>query len=539
MVILVPIQALFILHTLQQAGFEAYIVGGAVRDMLLQAENATELDPATVTNPSWDFDFTTNALPEQIQVLFPEHFYENTFGTVSVTHEDLNTQMGLPEFETTDAPISNPDRQRIIDVAQATKVHISLAAPDADDTTSTQTTVPHYQITTFRSDEVYDDFRRPTSMNWGKSLAEDLERRDFTINALAIKVPGDVLLTRLTQTTHDPKHRMHSLESSEYELIDQHGGLQDLRAGLIKTVGEPEQRFQEDALRMLRAVRFSVQLNMGIDTSTFEAMTVHAALLQHISGERIRDEFLKMLSSAYPAEAVELLDESGLLKFILPELLAGKGVQQGGHHTTDVWTHSIDALRWCPSDDPIVRLATLVHDIDKPETYQEQKGTITFYNHEVQGARTAKRIAQRLRLSKRDTDRLFTLVRHHMFHYQPTMTDAAIRRFMRKVGLENIDDILDLREGDRLGSGARKTSWRLEEMKQRMIEQLNQPLDVTDLAINGHDLMETLKLKPGRVIGYVLQELFEQVMDNPELNTKEKLLELAGPLVEKFTNLRN
>jgi len=161
--------------------------------------------------------------------------------------------------------------------------------------------------------------------------------------------------------------------------------------------------------------------------------------------------------------------------------------RQGGHHNTDVWTHSLDALKECPNPDPIVRLATLLHDIAKPQTFEIRDNKITFYNHEIVGSRITDKIAKRLKFSKIDRRRLFTLVRHHMFYYQPQNSDAAIRRFMRKVSLENIDDILDLREGDRLGSGARKTSWRLEEMKQRMIEQLNQPMEVTDLAINGHD----------------------------------------------------
>jgi putative nucleotidyltransferase with HDIG domain len=236
---------------------------------------------------------------------------------------------------------------------------------------------------------------------------------------------------------------------------------------------------------------------------------------------------MKMLKSDFPAEAIELLDTTGLLTHIIPELLTAKGVEQAGHHTTDVWTHSLDALRTCPSTDPIVRLATLLHDIAKPQTYQRTDASITFYNHEVIGARVAKKIAERLRLPKRDVERIFTLVRHHMFHYQPKNTDAAIRRFMRKVGLENIDDILDLREGDRLGSGARQTSWRLEEMKQRMIEQLNQPLSVHDLAIDGHDLMAELKLQPGPKLGQILHELFEKVLEQPELNTKEQLIKEA------------
>jgi putative nucleotidyltransferase with HDIG domain len=240
---------------------------------------------------------------------------------------------------------------------------------------------------------------------------------------------------------------------------------------------------------------------------------------------------MKMIGSRYPAEAITLLDETGILTHILPELLQTKGVEQAGHHTTDVWTHSLDALRTCPSTDPVVRLATLLHDIAKPQTQQITDTTITFYNHEVIGARVAKKIAERLRLSRRDCDRVFTLVRYHMFYYQPENTDASIRRFMRKVGLENINDILDLREGDRLGSGARHTSWRLEEMKQRMVEQLHQPFSIQDLAIDGHDLMETFSLKPGPQLGKILQQLFEKVLDEPELNTKESLLEVAATLI--------
>lgn len=172
-----------------------------------------------------------------------------------------------------------------------------------------------------------------------------------------------------------------------------------------------------------------------------------------------------------------------------------------------------------------------MHDISKPETQAYQNNTITFYNHEVIGARVAKRIAERLRLSKHDCNRVFTLVRFHMFYYQPHNTDASIRRFMRKVGLENINDILDLREGDRLGSGARKTSWRLEEMKARMVEQLHQPFDVTDLAVNGHDLISELSLTPGPQLGQLLNQLFERVLDNPELNTKENLITEAKKIL--------
>jgi tRNA nucleotidyltransferase (CCA-adding enzyme) len=524
------LHAAFILKTLQAAGYEAYIVGGAVRDLMLAAKNNRAASLTT------DYDFTTSARPEEIQQLFPEHFYENNFGTVSVTHEHLSEQMGFT-IDATDVQAekkSGSQPERLIDVAQATKLHVSLQNPDdkpaAEKTplTSPTSLFPEYQITTFRSDEVYDDFRRPTSMRWGETLAEDLERRDFTINAMALKVELPVLERLL----NDHSSATAELKPEEYEIIDPHQGQTDIDANTIRTVGNPVVRFQEDALRMLRALRFSVQLNMQIADQTFEAILKYSSLITYISWERIRDEFLKMLSSDFPAEAIELMDEAGLLHSILPELEATKGVAQGGHHTTDVWVHSLDALRTCPSADPIVRLATLLHDIAKPATQAHQNNTITFYNHEIIGSRMAVKIAQRLRLSKRDCERIFILVRYHMFHYQPYHTDAAIRRFMRNVGLENIDDILDLREADRLGSGARQTSWRLEEMKQRMIEQLHQPMAVTDLAINGHDLMTDLGMKPGPLIGKILHELFEKVLDNPELNTREALLKEAKALAK-------
>ncbi len=496
-------EAIYIIKTLQQNGFEAYLVGGAVRDILIAQKQDLNLDQILK-----DYDFTTNAKPEEIQKLFPESYYENEFGTVAITHEELLKQMGLSPDEFILPPPHKPPQNRVIDLQTATKLHASLGTPEELEIEAKQTNyLPDFEITTYRSDEIYADFRRPDpeKLTWGKSIEEDLERRDFTINALALRY----------------------LENDEFELIDPYGGKEDLDQHIVRTVNEPTERFKEDALRMLRAIRFAVQLNMQIKDQTFEAIITHAELITKISWERISDEFLKILSSQYPAEGILLLDEAGLLEFILPEILEAKGVEQGGHHTTDVWTHSLDALKECPSPDPIVRLSTLLHDIAKPKTFELRNNKITFYNHEIVGSRMADKIAKRLKLSKNQRRRLFTLVRYHMFHYQPQNNDASIRRFMRRVGLENIDDILDLREADRLGSGARKTSWRLEEMKERMIEQLNQPMEVTDLAINGHDLMDTFKLKPGAWIGEVLNKLLEQVLDDPNLNSKEKLIDLA------------
>jgi putative nucleotidyltransferase with HDIG domain len=514
----------------QQAGFELYLVGGAVRDILLAGHTADT--PQTVLAEffaSTDLDFTTNAKPEKNLELIPNSFYENTFGTVMVTFAHAAELVGLPEsaYQTL-VPVRTATSERLIDVAKATKLHVSLQPlPPHDSQSSTAPTsdqphFPNLEITTFRTDGTYQDHRRPSEVAWGNSLTEDLERRDFTVNAMAFQ------LNDLTSSDLPTNEQL--FQYVEVELLDPHQGLQHFNNQRLVTVGDPATRFQEDALRMLRAVRFAVQLNLQLDPSVLTAIATYHHLLTVISWERIRDEFFKIIASPQPMEGIQLLDQTHLLDHILPELQTGKGVFQGGHHTTDVWTHSLEALAACPSHDPIVRFATLIHDIGKPATYQEQHGTITFYNHEIVGARMAKVICRRLRLSKQTLDRIYILVRQHMFYYQPHNTDASIRRFMRKVGLDNIDDILDLREGDRLGSGARKTSWRLEEMKERMKEQLHQPMEVTDLAVNGTDLMEHLNIMPGPQLGKILQELFALVLENPELNSKETLLEKAKEL---------
>ena len=523
-------QALYILYLLQKNNFEGYIVGGAVRDTLLNALETKLKQQETTYIRAKDYDFTTDAQPEEIQALFPENFYENMFGTVGIAHKHLVEQMGQPQIITSEN--YNPEKNKVIDVTSATKIHESLQTKEKSLDTQQNDTLNQpeeiYEITTFRADGHYTNHRKPDTVTWGKTLAGDLARRDFTINAMAIQISQKFLETiDFSQLTENI-----TVDSNHYTIIDLHEGTIDLESGIIRTVGDPNKRFTEDALRMLRAIRFSVQLNMQIDTDTFEAIITHSELIQHISFERIRDEFFKMLASEFPKQAIEILDETKLLQWIIPELLEGKGVEQAGHHTTDVWTHNLDALESCPSQDVVVRFATLLHDIAKPHTYKKIDGQPTFYNHEIVGSRIAKNIAKRLRLPKTDIDRVFLLVRYHMFYYQPDHTDASIRRFMRKVGLENINDILALREGDRLGSGARKTSWRLEEMKERMISQLHQPFAITDMAINGHDLMDAFQLEPGKKIGEILNTLFETVLENPELNEKKALLKAAEKLLE-------
>jgi len=531
-----PFEVLCLAKLLNDHNFEAYLVGGAVRDLFI----AHSLDSANQPPLIMDYDLTTNATPDQIKQLLPDSYYENQFGTVSLTHKSWLDQLALAKYqvpvETMQTQLTNlavNNRQnRLIDLARATKIHTSLKPVIAQDDAPQnldQILVHPFEITTFRTDGTYEDHRRPSAVTWGKSIQDDLMRRDFTINAIAIKLDSKWLDQNLKNLELNSTY---SLTEVDFEIIDPHHGRADIEAKIIQTVGDANERFREDALRMLRAIRLSVQLDISISPDTLAAISQNHQLLGHVSGERIRDEFLKMLQSHQPDKAIEIMAQTGLLSQFLPELVETQGVEQGGHHTTDVWTHSLDALASCPSFDPIVRLATLLHDIAKPATYESRGGQITFYNHEIIGSRMASQIGQRLRLSRKQRDRLFLLVRQHMFHYQPQNTDSSVRRFMRNVGLENIDDILDLREGDRLGSGARKTSWRLEEFKDRMIDQLNQPLDVTDLAINGTDLMRELNLKPGPILGKILQNLFDLVMDDPELNDKQVLLTKAKELLK-------
>lgn len=528
----IPFEVLFVLYLLEKHDFKAYLVGGAVRDMLLNSSK--KVKTAFIS----DYDFTTDALPSEIQNIFKESFYENDFGCVGISHQDvieslekqgfilpkenLQTQYHLQKSETNET--------KIINLSKARKIHSSLLTPITNGKIE-KIIVPAFEITTFRSDGLYKDFRKPENVKFGDSLIEDLKRRDFTINALALMVN----INYLEKLFSKPKSlkTQYLLKSTAFTLIDEHSSQKDLTNKLIKTVGDPAQRFKEDALRMLRAIRFASELNMAIDSETLQAISHYHELITHISQERIRDEFLKMLKSPFPDQAIRLLDNTGILKIILPELLTGKDIKQGGHHNTDVWTHSLDSLKYCPSSDPIVRLATLIHDIGKAKTQKIDHDQITFYNHEIISAHIAKKLAEKLKFSNDQKEKLVTLVRYHMFHYQTHNTDASVRRFMKKVGLKYIDDILDLREGDRLGSGARKTSWRLEEFKARIIEQLNQPFAVTDLEIDGHDLMTTFQLQPGPILGKILNHLMAVVLKKPELNTKDFLLKEAKKILQK------
>jgi len=425
-------------------GFEIYLVGGAVRDFLLGK------------NPK-NFDFTTNATPKQIQSLFPNSFYNNTYGTVSIPLE-------------------------------------------IDNLSSLQKTI--VEITPFRKEEDYTDFRHPEKIEWAKTLEEDLARRDFTINAIA----------------YDGK-----------KIIDPYHGQKDLKEKIIRCVGNPDKRFTEDALRLLRAIRFASQLGFLIEEKTRKAIEKNSQLITKISWERIRDEFLKILKSDHPADGILFLRNTGLLKYILPELDVCFSIPQKSpkrHHIYDVGTHLVMSLKHCPSKDEITRFATLIHDIGKAKTFKkdEKTGLITFYNHEVVGKKLAEKIAERFKLSSKQKEKLVSLVAYHQFTVSELQTDKAIRRFIRNVGKEYLLDMLDLRVADRLGSGAKATSWRLELFKKKLIEVQKEPFKITDLKVNGYDVMRILEIKPGPKVGEVLKYLFEKVVKKKLKNEREVLL---------------
>lgn len=408
-----------------------------------------------------DWDLTTNAKPEEILKLFDKAFYNNKFGTVGIPTDD-----------------------EVI------------------------------EVTTYRSEGGYSDKRHPDKVVWGKTLEEDLSRRDFTVNAMALRFAGG----KLDKTPIDP-----------------FGGVQDLQLKIVRAVGNPNERFEEDALRMLRAVRFATTLGFTIEQKTKEAILKNAKLVAEVSGERTRDELFKILVSDNPADGILLLRECGILKIILPELEACFAVEQKSpkrHHIWDVGTHCVMSLKFCPSKDAIVRFATLLHDVGKASVANvTEEGVRTFYNHEVAGARIARDIAQRLHLSKEQREKLYLLVRWHQFSVGEDQTDKALRRFIKNIGTSNVEYMMDLRIGDRLGGGLQEAeSWRLKLFRKRLKDVLKKPFTVADLKVSGHDVMKILDLKPGPKVGEVLNKLFEEVADDSKKNKSEYLLKK----IEKF-----
>ncbi len=439
------------LERLVNMGFEAAIVGGAVRDLALG-------------NRVYDWDITTNAKPEQVLKLFNGSFYNNTFGTVGIP-------LGGQDFI--------------------------------------------LQVTTYRTEEKYTDQRHPDKISWGNTLEEDLARRDFTINAMALK------------------YQKAKNKKQNYELADLFGGQEDLKKKIVRTVGDPGERFSEDALRIMRAVRFATVLEFTIEKNTMEGIIKNAHSLSKISGERIRDELFKIIESEKAFEGILLLRKVGILKIILPELETCFEVEQKSpkrHHTYDVGTHCVTSLKFCPSGDTITRFATLLHDVGKAEVADvTEEGVRTFYNHEVVGGRQVRDIAHRLHLSKADRERLYKLVRFHQFSVVESQTDRALRRFIKNIGVENIEYMMDLRIGDRLGGGLQQAeSWRLKLFRSRIKDVLKKPFTVSDLKINGRDVMRELSIGPGKKVGDILNKLFEEVAADKAKNDRRHLLLRLG-----------
>jgi len=451
--IVIPEKVKNIINKFLENKAEIYIVGGACRDLLLGRE----------VN---DWDFTTNLKPEEMKKLFSKNsFYNNNFGTLSILGKDGEI----------------------------------------------------FEVTTFRTERGYSDGRHPDEVKWGKNLKEDLERRDFTINAIAIEMQNPSVPTKVGTSPLD--------EREKYKIIDLFEGQKDLEKKLIRTVGNPDERFKEDALRLIRAIRIAGQIGFNIEEKTLKSIQKNASLIQNIAGERIRDEIFKILISDKPSNGINLLKESGLLQELMPELLDGINMTQKGHHIDDVWIHNLKTLDNCVSKNPVTRLAALLHDVGKPKSMKDDGKSRTFHNHEIYGSRIAVSIGKRLKLSNKELDQLFRLVRWHMFTVQEAQTDKAVRRFIRNVTLDYIDEMIAMRRADRLGSGAKETSWRWELFKKRIVEVQKQPFAVRDLKIKGDDVMEILKIKPGRRVGEVLGAIFREVEENPKLNERNILLE--------------
>lgn len=474
-------EVLQIAHILKQEGHSAYLVGGCLRDLLLNKE------------PN-DWDLTTDATPEKIQEIFPESVYENEFGTVGVKTDSEDPRLKIVE------------------------------------------------VTTFRIEEGYSNKRHPDSVSFSTDINDDLSRRDFTVNAIALDLNAT-----------DP-------------ITDPFDGQKDLKDEVLRAVGDPDQRFKEDALRLLRAVRFSAQLGFSIELKTFQAIKENAALLEHVSKERIRIEFEKLIMTDKAEQALMLLQELNLLQYIIPELEEGVGVEQNMHHKYTVFEHNVKSLGYAVKQNmPLeLRLAALLHDVGKPATrewksyekgekvwnekrdeedkkarpHRQQapssrggRGDWTFYSHQVVGAKMTEKILRRLTFPAKLIEKVSLLVYEHMFVYDPdAVTLAGVRRLISRVGKENMEDLILLREADRIGSGVPKAQpYRLRHL-QAMVEKVStDPVSVKMLKVNGKDLMDS-GMKPGPKMGDILDILLQEVIEDPEKNEKEALLTRAKEL---------
>jgi tRNA nucleotidyltransferase (CCA-adding enzyme) len=445
-----PVRAL--LGTLWASGHAAYVVGGALRDVV-------------AGRAGHDWDLATSALPEQTVALFDDAVYENKFGTVAVRAKG-----------------------------------------------------DEHQITTFRTDHDYADFRRPHRVEFGTSLEADLARRDFTMNALAWG--ADPTAPPGAHPTGSPRPTAH--------LVDPFDGLADIAAHRIRAVGDARNRFEEDALRIVRAIRFAATLGWSIEPATLAAIEATAPLVAHLSGERIAMELEKLLAADRPSVGLRLLADTGVLAAISPDLAAQRGIAQNKIPGEDLWDHTVRTVE-ATDNQTIVRLATLVHDIGKPATAADGH----FYHHEVVGAELADALLDRLHVPTATRTRVVHLVRQHMFRYEPSWGDPAIRRFLAKIGPDAIDQLFALREADNEGSGVARDADDLSGFRSRIAAELaaGPILDRSALAIDGSDLIAELGLQEGPALGRVLSGLFDRVVENPRINDRAQLMELARALV--------
>ncbi len=449
----IPKEVSHVTEALLNAGFEAYLVGGCVRDLLRNEKPK-------------DWDITTNAVPEQIQELFKETFYENDYGTVGVVSE-----------------------------------------------TTKDETLKVIEVTPYRMEAKYSNSRHPDSVTFSNKLEDDLTRRDFTINAIAYSV-------------------------SSGKVVDNFNGQEDIKKRVIRAVGNPEERFSEDALRILRAIRLSAELAFSVEKETQEAIKKTADNLKKIAQERVRDELTRIVLSDRPMEGLLFAEEFGVLEIILPDLRKGIDKKQNQAHKYDVFEHNLRTLqhaadkKWSLD----IRLASLFHDIGKPDAqrWSDVKNDWTFHGHDVVGARIAKRVLKDFRFSKQVIEKVSKLVRWHMFFSDPdVVTLSAVRRMVRNVGPENIWDLMNLRVCDRIGTGRPKAHpYRLRKYKSMVEEALRDPISVGMLKLDGSRLMEISSEGPGPKIGHTLHALLEDVLDDPTLNTSEYLEKKALELMK-------
>ncbi|MFC1615124.1 CCA tRNA nucleotidyltransferase, partial [Patescibacteria group bacterium] len=440
-------------ETLHNASFEAYLIGGCVRDLLREKKPK-------------DWDITTNAKPEEIEELFEDTFYENNYGTVGVVNKEVED-----------------DTLKIV------------------------------EVTPYRIEGKYIDGRRPEEVHFSDKLEDDLKRRDFAMNAIA----------------YNP---------NENKIVDLYNGQEDIKNKIIKTVGEPSERFDEDYLRMMRAVRLATELDFEIDEDTKKAILKHADNLPTISLERIRDEFVKIIMSAEPMKGIARLHESGLLKHIAPEVEEGIDIEQSRSHIYTVWEHCLRALQHSAERNYKfeVRISALLHDVAKPATrrFDKVKKLYTFYGHEVVGERMTKKLMERLRFSREQTDTVVKLVRNHQFFTDiDKITLSATRRIVRNVGPENVWHLMELRTCDRIGMGRPvEEPYRLRKYESMVEEAMRAPVSVGMLKIDGIRVSE-IAGGAGPRVGWILHALLEDVLDDPEINTGEYLNEQA----EEFAKL--